>query len=214
MQVFEQPRVLCINPSLPDEEFIGSGEADYQKCMYYLHRNLTGFIPEHELPINPNYNGGVDYKQYNLQYGRFSNGSKLEGNNTSIVTCILYQGVLFVCPGDIEPKGWAELWSQVSRDLHNFIAKAHTRFLVAPHHGRESGYSKEMMNSIQPHVVFISDKWGASTTHFAYYSEPLGLGMENNQIMRCLSTKTKGRILCQVNEKGFAINQFENERTI
>ncbi|MDE0151330.1 MAG: hypothetical protein OXK80_02380 [Bdellovibrionales bacterium] len=183
MQAFGQPRVLRRNLSLPDEEFVGSGEADYQKYMLYLHHEFTGVIPEYKLPINPNYNGGIEYKQCCLTYGTFPDGSKLEGNNTSIVTFMLYQGVLFVCPGDIEPKGWTELWSQNSRDLQSIIAKAHTRLLVAPHHGRESGYSKEMMESIQPHVVFISDKWGASKTHYCYYEKPLGIKMADNQII-------------------------------
>ena len=208
------PRALEINKSLPTKEFSGSGEADYQKIMRYLYYNYVFLVPESESPTNPNYNGGIRYKQYSLQYGQFPDGSKLEGNNTSIVTCILYQGTLFVCPGDIEPKGWTELWNQNSRDLQNFISEAHTRFLVTPHHGRESGYSKEMMTAIRPHVVFISDKWGDSTTHSFYYTEPLGLGMENNQIMKCLSTKKYGRILCKVYENGsFEINQFENTKT-
>ncbi len=212
MQAFKEPRVLCRNSSLPDREFFGSGESDYQKCMEYLHSRFIHPIPYEKDPKNPFFNGGIEYKNCDLKYGQFSDGSKLEGNNTSIVTFMLYKGVLFVCPGDIEPKGWAELWNQNKQHLQALITKATVRFLVAPHHGRKSGYSQEMMDSIQPHVVFISDKWGASDTHLMYYSKPLGL--PNNRTIRCLSTKTKGRILCEVNNKGeLLLNQFDNERT-
>ena len=214
MQKFRGPRVLCRNSSLPDKEFSGSGESEYQQWMQYLHRRFIYPVPYANDPANPSFNGGIEYKHYDLQYGQFPDGSKLEGNNTSIVTVMLYQGVLFVCPGDIEPKGWEELWNQNKNSLKDFITKAKYRFLVAPHHGRESGYSKEMMDSVQPHVVFISDKWGDSSTHSAYYSKPLGLAMSNNQVIKCLSTKTKGRILCEVNSDGsFLLNHFDNEKT-
>lgn len=207
-------RALQRNQSLPDKEFSGSGEADYQKVMYDLHKRYIQPVNENESPTNPHYNGGIEYKLCELNYGQFPDGSDLEGNNTSIVTFMLYQGVLFVCPGDIEPKGWLHLWNKYQKDLQSFINRAKTRFLVAPHHGRESGYSKEMLDSIQPHVVFISDKWGESTTHSVYYSKPLGIRMPNGKIIKCLSTKTSGRISCAVNADGqFMIDQFENEKT-
>ena len=38
------------------------------------------------------------------------NGASIEGNNTSVVVMLLYEGVLFVCPGDIEPPGWHVRW--------------------------------------------------------------------------------------------------------
>ena len=210
---FGDPRTLHRNKSLPDSEFLGSGDTEYKKQIYDLHKRYTTPVSDNECPRNPNNNGGIEYRLHRLQYGNFSDGSKLEGNNTSIVTFMLYQGVLFVYPGDIEPKGWNELWEKHYQDLSKFIDKAKVKFLVAPHHGRKSGYSEEMMDAIEPNVVFISDKWGDSETHPSYYSRPSGLTMPNDQFIQCLSTKTKGRIFCEVNELGsIKINTFEVEK--
>ena len=211
---FGSPKTLFRNKSLPDSEFSGSRDTEYKKIMHDLHKNYTIPVPCNTSPINPIYNGGIEYRQHHLPYGSFSDGSKLEGNNTSIVTFMLYQGVLFVYPGDIEPKGWNELWEKNNQDLSNFIAQAKVKFLVAPHHGRKSGYSEEMMDAIEPNIVFISDKWGDSETHPSYYSRPSGLTKPNNdQSIKCLSTKTKGIISCTVNESGsFEIYPFEVEK--
>ena len=212
-QVFSPaPRALLRNKSLPPSEFLGSGKSDYQKIMDKLHRTYIHDIHENESPKNPNYNGGIEYKQCYLSHGAFLDDTKLEGNNTSIVTFMLYKKILFVYPGDIESKGWSQLWNDNGGDLQNFITRAKTRLLVAPHHGRESGYSKEMMDSIQPHIVFISDKWGESETHRSYYERPIGI-MLNGQIIKYLSTKTNRRILCEVDESGsLRLNQFENKK--
>ena len=205
---FGSPRTLHRNKSLPGSEFSGSGDTEYKNIMDKLHKKHTRSVSYNKSPRNPNYNGGIKYESYYLQYGNFSDGSKLEGNNTSIVTCMLYQRVLFVYPGDIEPKGWNELWEQNHKDLSNFIDKAKVKFLIAPHHGRKSGYSKEMMDAIEPNIVFISDKWGDSETHPSYYSKPSGLTMTNDQSIKCLSTKTKGGIFCEINDS-IKINTFE-----
>lgn len=213
IRYFGQPTALTRNPSLPDKEFLGSGEASYQKYMYALHRNFTAPVHPNTSPLNPQINGGIEYRLAYLSYGKFTDGCELTGNNTSIVTFMLYQDVLFVYPGDIEPKGWNEFWKQYGCFFQPFIDKARIKCLVAPHHGRESGYSQEMMDSIKPNLVFISDKWGASTTHPSYYTEPKGITINNTEV-KCLSTKTFGRIACEVTiNGGLKIHQFENQKT-
>ena len=98
-------------------------------------------------------------------------------------------------------------------EMKNIVEEGRIRFLVAPHHGRESGYSKEMMDFIQPHSVFISDEWGASRTHRNYYSDPLGIRMPNGEIKKYFSTKSKGRILCIVDQVGnIYFDQYDPER--
>ena len=213
VQFLKYPRVLCRNNSLPDRKFSGSEDTEYKKIMHNLNKRYIAPVSKNECPTNPNYNGDIEYRQHYLRYGNFSDGSKLEGNNTSIVTFMLYQEVLFVYPGDIEPKGWNELWKQNNQDLSNFIAPAKVKILVAPHHGRKSGYSEEMMDVIEPNIVFISDIWGDSETHPSYYSRPSGFKMPNGQSIKYLSTKTKGGILCTVNKlDSCKIYPFEVEK--
>ncbi len=82
IQAFGEPRILHRNRSLPNKDFFGSGEADYQKYMQSLHFRFTSSVDENESPKNPHFNGGVEYKQCYLKYGCFPDGTKLEGNNT------------------------------------------------------------------------------------------------------------------------------------
>lgn len=133
----------------------------------------------------------------------------IEGNNTSIVVMLLYEGVLFVCPGDIEPLGWRELWSRHAASYNALINAARCRFLVAPHHGRKSGYSREMMEAIQPHATFISDVWGDSETHPAFRSDPLGIRLPSGETIRYYTTKRAGRVQVIVSGAGFSVDQYD-----
>jgi len=73
--------------------------------------------------------------------------------------------------------------------------------LIAPHHGRKSGYSEEMMDTIDPHVVIICDKWGGGETHRGFRENPQGLDL-NGVSEKYKSTKTTGRIKFTIREDG------------
>ena len=98
-----------------------------------------------------------------------------------------------MCPGDIEEVGWKELWPQVKDDFQPLLDAADVITLVAPHHGRSSGYCKEMMGTINPHLVLISDKYGKEPTDQGFRDNPLGLKL-GGKMTKFLSTKTSGRI--------------------
>lgn len=74
-------------------------------------------------------------------------------NNLSLLTFLDVGSVSFVLPGDLERAGWLVLLenSQVCR----FLQRA--KVFVASHHGRESGYCKEVFNYCQPSLVVMSD---------------------------------------------------------
>ena len=115
-ETFGDPRVLRRNRSLPATNMFGQRTFQYQREYADLHNRFTAPITHAEDPTNPDCNGGVRYAIHSLDYGTRVNGSTvlgsavIEGNDTSIVVMLLYEGVLFVCPGDIEPLGWCELW--------------------------------------------------------------------------------------------------------
>ncbi len=203
IKFFGQPRVLRINRSLPRSEFCGNTGTKtepHQIVLKKLYEDYTAPVEYEKNPTNPNFNGGIEYEIFSLSHGKFPDGCVLEKNNTSIVVFMLYKGILFVCPGDIEPKGWDFLWKQNYSKLEPFIKKSHKRILVAPHHGRESGYSEEMMQSIAPNLVIISDEVGGQTDN-RYYNMPIGLNF-NGESIKCLSTKTKGSVLLNVDQNG------------
>ena len=212
---FGDPRTFCRNKSLPDADMFGQRAFQYQNKYADLHNRFTASVPHNESPTNPDYNGGVRYAIHSLDHGTrvtsstLLGSSAIEGNNTSIVVMLLYEGVLFVCPGDIEPLGWRELWSRHAASYRALIGDAHWRFLVAPHHGRKSGYCREMMEAIQPHATFISDVWGASETHPAFRSDPLGVRLPSGDTVRYYTTKRAGRVQVVVSATEINIDQYD-----
>ena len=215
MSAFGDPRYLRRNKSLPAAEMFGQLAFQYQKDYADLHNRFNSSVHSHESPTNPDRNGDIRYAIHSLNHGTRVNGSSLgggtfiEGNNTSIVVMLLYENVLFVCPGDIEPLGWHELWCRHADSYVALIEAAQYRFLVAPHHGRKSGYSKEMMEAIKPHATFISDVWGASETHPAFRSDPLGVPFQNGNTVKCYTTKRAGRVQVVVTDTDLFIDQYD-----
>ncbi len=209
-ETFGDPRALQRNKSLPAVDMFGQRTFQYQKDFAHLHNRYTSSVPREDSPTNPERNGGVRYAIRSLDHGTRVNGASIEGNNTSVVVMLLYGGVLFVCPGDIEPPGWQELWRRYESSFRALIEDAEHRFLVAPHHGRRSGYCKGMMDAIQPHATFISDVWGASETHPAFRSNPLGVRSPSGETVKYYTTKRGGRVQVIVSTNGFNIQQYDS----
>lgn len=74
-------------------------------------------------------------------------------NNLSLLTFLDVGPVSFVLPGDLERSGWLALLtnSQVRQLLE------HVNVFVASHHGRESGYCREVFDYCRPSLVVMSD---------------------------------------------------------
>lgn len=201
-----KPRVLLRNKSLPDSEKFKSGTLDYQKTFSELDATYTAPVPEQENPENPTYNGGVSVK---TGYNDYSEACT--GNNTSVVALYLYAGWLFICPGDIEDSGWRELWKAKKTTFEPLVGAASWRVLVAPHHGRESGYSQHMMDCLRPQLALISDVAGQSPTDKSFREKPTGLKL-NGEVKKFLSTKQKGRIRFSIAADGkYTFNQYEGD---
>ena len=74
-------------------------------------------------------------------------------NNLSYVTFLETPMGNFIIPGDIEKPAWEKLLQK--RDFCNRLEKTH--FFIASHHGRASGYCKEVFDYCSPRVVIFSD---------------------------------------------------------
>ena len=206
---FGDPKVLMRNKSLPPMDMFGQRSFQYQRDYADLHKRFTHPTPFEHSPTNPECNGGVQYAIGSLDHGTRVNGACIEGNNTSIVVMLLYEGVLFACPGDIEPLGWRELWRRCESRYRPLIDQACCRFLVAPHHGRRSGYCKAMMDAVQPHATFISDVWGASETHRAFRNDPLGIRFRSGETLKYYTTKRGGRVQVMASATDFSVEQYD-----
>ena len=65
------------------------------------------------------------------------------------------------------------------------------------------------MDTIRPHVTFISDVWGDSETHPAFRSDPLGVQSLSGETVKYYTTKRAGRIQVAASASGFRIEQYD-----
>ncbi len=73
-----------------------------------------------------------------------------EDNNRSVVSLVSYGGFRLVLPGDVEKPGIQEL-------LKNKPLLSNLDWLMAPHHGRNSGEPVLCEKGMHPHFVVLSD---------------------------------------------------------
>ncbi len=74
-------------------------------------------------------------------------------NNLSLLTFLDVGSVSFVIPGDVERAGWLALL----KNLHVCGLLKRVNVFVASHHGRETGYCKEVFDHCVPSLVVMSD---------------------------------------------------------
>lgn len=189
VKLLGEPRTLLRNKTLPEDEKYGLGQLEYQKVFRKLDDVYNTSTQWDGSPQNPAVNGGVTIKSGCLSWEESGNSK----NNSSVVIFYLYAGILFVFPGDIEDAGWTSLWAKRGSTFQELINEAHTRVLVAPHHGRASGYSQLMMDVVQPHLCVVSDQHGRAETDRRFRENPIGMRYNGEQ-KRCFSTKTFGRV--------------------
>lgn len=205
-----KPKALYRNKSLPDEEKFKSGSLECQMMYKELDTTYTSSVKPENDPHNPAINGGVD-----IMVGCNAYSTEISGNNTSVVALYHYAGWLFICPGDIEDGGWKKLWQARKTNFETLIAKSKWRILVAPHHGRTSGYSQDLMDNLKPHLVIVSDVAGQSETDRRFRENPPGLNIKiapesENHLRKYLSTKSGGRIRFEIGNSGsYKIHQYE-----
>jgi len=74
-------------------------------------------------------------------------------NNISLVTFLACNGTTILMPGDLERKGWLALLKY--GDFRSNLAKVD--IFIAGHHGRESGYCREVFEYCKPDYFVFSD---------------------------------------------------------
>lgn len=145
------PRVLARPKHLTDDEVLsGNRDADRDTIDKYLEINhrYNEPVSQEDNPFLAQNNGGLNIQKFTPTSCETSNL-----NNHSIVTVAEFASSKVVIPGDNEPSSWDELLQNT-----DFVsAIAGTDILVAPHHGRDSGFSDELFNYISPRLTIISD---------------------------------------------------------
>ncbi len=145
-------------------------------------------------PLYSTNNGGVDIQTFVPTGCAESNI-----NNHSIVTVLSYGGSKILIPGDNEPVSWKELLQR-----NDFIsAIRNTDILVAPHHGRESGFCNELFDYISPELTVISDGRFCDTSATGRYANKTkGCTVcrrhGGTAERKCVTTRNDGVVLIEV----------------
>lgn len=143
-------------------------------------------------PKNPENYGGVSIQTFGIE-----DLPKANLNDHSIVTVIEYAGSKILIPGDNEAASWKKLLDK--EDFRKAING--TDVFVAAHHGRESGYYKELFQYIAPSIIIISDSPGTDTSAVSrYYTHSKGWKVfggsagDEGETRYVLSTRCDGMI--------------------
>ena len=101
-----------------------------------------------------------------------------------------------VIPGDNEKGSFDELMGRTS--FMNAIENAD--ILLAPHHGRESGYNVDFVNHVNPRLTVVSDgRFCETSANGRYSAKSRGWTVHRRNGMsierKCLTTNSDGEVL-------------------
>ena len=190
------PRILMMPRQLTADDII-KGHSNLGQEAVQIYRKYLDIDGRYIYPVQtvqdptiPTNNGGVSISSF-----RPTRSPKTNLNNHSIVTVIEYQGVKILSPGDNESPSWEELLADAA--FREAIKNTHV--LVAPHHGRESGFHLDLFNYISPLLTIISDGRTVDTSATGRYStrtEGRNVLRRNgsSEIRKCVTTRNDGTI--------------------
>jgi len=188
------PRVLCRPKHLSKDEIMKDVKDEDKKLFekyFEISNKYSEPVSEESNPELPKNNGGVVFKRFHPTSCSTSNI-----NNHSIVNVINYANSKIVLTGDNEPPSWKELM-----DINDFQTSVkNADILLAPHHGRDSGYYSEIMSLINPKLTIISDNKEVDTSATDRYSKlSRGYYVYNRETKEaekryCITTRSDGVI--------------------
>jgi beta-lactamase superfamily II metal-dependent hydrolase len=142
-------------------------------------------------PYTPTHWGGMKIQTF------IPNPASGNINNHSVVSVLEYAGSKIVIPGDNEAPSWESL-----KNRPGFLGAIRgADILVAPHHGRESGWDREIVSLIAPSLTVISDKPAGTSAVSKYSNASSGWNVRAGGEMvgrKCLTTRTDGWIMIEL----------------
>lgn len=145
------PRVLHRPKHLSEEDVMRNVREEDKHLFekyFEINQRYSDPVSTDNDPSKPDNYGGVEIQCFNPKSSSTSNI-----NNHSIVTVLSYANSKVILAGDNEPPSWKELLDK--EDFKSAIKNAD--ILLAPHHGRESGFYSELFEHFKPRLTIISD---------------------------------------------------------
>jgi len=190
------PRVLWRPQHLKQEDiYQGNRTNDRDVIDKYLEIDgrFNQTVSRENDPFLAENNGGVKFEVFTSKFC-----SKSNLNNHSMVAIVSYESCKMLIPRDNEPPSWDELLKNPA-----FInAIRGTDILLAPHHGRESGFSTDLFKHISPYLTVISDGRFCDTSATSLYSsKSKGWTVHrrngNDEQRKCVTTRHDGVIVVE-----------------
>lgn len=187
------PDVLHRVGSITNAEVMeGVRDCDREKFNKYceINNRYSSPVPFSSDPSNPDNYGGLISSFFNT-----SVCDKENYNNFSIISVFELAGCKVVICGDNESESLDVLMGRNA--FKNAVMNADV--LVAPHHGRESGYHGEFVSLVNPRLTIISDtNKSISSAVDKYTTQSRGWTVWNQDgssaTRYCLTTRSDGNI--------------------
>lgn len=192
------PKVLNRPRHITNEEVMeGVQEKDRKKMEKYCEINNRFNTDIAEDSVNntskPENWGGLKIQTFTPRTCNHNNF-----NNHSIIVVIEYATTKIVIPGDNQKCSYDELMSSSS-----FMAAIKDAdILLAPHHGRESGYNVDFINQVNPKLTVVSDgRFCETSANGRYSAKSSGWTVHkksgNSETRKCLTTNTDGEVVAK-----------------
>lgn len=189
------PRVFARPKHIPHSEILsGVSQNDLAKFQKYIALDdyYCGTFSENDPqdPSIPANFGGLEI----LSFGAITCPTT-NFNNQSFIRVFRYASLKVVIPGDNEACSFNELMQ--SGYFCNTIENAD--ILLAPHHGRDSGFHNDFVTKVNPRIVIISDGAATGTSVTSkYVAKSRGWTVHKRsggqEERKCLSTRSDGVI--------------------
>ena len=198
--MFARPDVLWrVKAYSRDELMVGVREyemANFRKYCDFCESYYGTLTPDDD-PTTASPFDGLTAQVFSTNYCDKSN----KNNFSAIVVLKLGNAKIVVC-GDNEKESFELL---MDRDSFKTAVKD-AYALVAPHHGRESGYYEEFVSLVNPYLTIISDTArGATSVTERYDAKTKGYSVYNcatrySEQRKCLTTRKDGNIKVEFGE--------------
>ena len=191
---YARPQILSRCKDYSRSELLeGVRDCDKDKITQYCNfaESYNGPVPPYMDPTTEAPFDGLTIEVFSTSACDKSN----KNNFSSIVVLKLGNAKVVVC-GDNEKESFEILMKR--NDFKEAVKDAWV--LVAPHHGRESGYYEEFVDLVKPDITIISDKSGTDTSASQKYTNKSKGYKVNNKLTGekedryCLTTRKDGNI--------------------
>lgn len=187
------PRYLNVSGIVDANSLIKEARAE-DKQIFRIYKKLLDHLAYDSSPhtrLLPQITGGLFIESFRSPSRCFSNL-----NDVSAVTILNFEDSKMVICGDNEKNSLEELME--NRRFQQAVENAD--ILVAPHHGRESGFYSPFVNTVRPSLTIISDTSKVSTSAsrlYSFHSSGMNVKYRSSgarDFRYCLSTRKDGPI--------------------